>query len=390
MQSSMFITTALSLGLSLLTVAAQQETDVQARARQALRQKMAELETQTATTRNEILTEINKLHQEGRLTAKQQDSFRLDTEKLFAKPGFGKDAQAMERDVNRLRNRIAKAAKTVPAPAPAAVVKTKTEPAPAQAPAPDPAERLKAKAPESFRQQQSAAAKATPAPKAAEAPLQAAPAIAPAPVVPPAAEAKLEDIHAAARAALRRQQGLPVPEAKAPPTMKAAAPSALAPAPVPPPAVAPAPTPVPAPVAQTEVASESPALDAARALLRAKMREGEGQPPGAAPPAKAASEAVAEAEIGQKKEESPRRKLTRAGSQKSNVAAARRPSMFHKASGSKEKQMLAPNAAEPDMAQPAAPKTKRQKLAELLELYKADKLTPIQYHEERAKIVAEP
>lgn len=38
---------------------------------------------------------------------------------------------------------------------------------------------------------------------------------------------------------------------------------------------------------------------------------------------------------------------------------------------------------------PAA-KTKKEKLADLLELYKADKITPSQYQEERAKIIAEP
>lgn len=40
--------------------------------------------------------------------------------------------------------------------------------------------------------------------------------------------------------------------------------------------------------------------------------------------------------------------------------------------------------------QAAGPKTKQQKLDDLLELYKADKLTPAQYHAERAKILAGP
>jgi hypothetical protein len=40
--------------------------------------------------------------------------------------------------------------------------------------------------------------------------------------------------------------------------------------------------------------------------------------------------------------------------------------------------------------QPTGPKTKQQRLADLLELYKADKLTPAQYQAERAKIMAEP
>lgn len=147
--------------------------------------------------------------------------------------------------------------------------------------------------------------------------------------------------------------------------------------------------PAPAPAAPTALAPESTSPEAARALLRAKMREADGRIPSATTPPTPGPEAAAAAKTEQTQEKSPRRKLTRAESQKSSVAAARRSSVFHKP-GAKERQVLARNAAEPDAAQPAAPKTKRQKLAELLERYKADKITPIQYHEERAKIVAEP
>lgn len=43
-------------------------------------------------------------------------------------------------------------------------------------------------------------------------------------------------------------------------------------------------------------------------------------------------------------------------------------------------------AAEPE----AAPKTKQERLNNLLMLYKADRLTPHEYHEQRAKLLAEP
>jgi hypothetical protein len=36
------------------------------------------------------------------------------------------------------------------------------------------------------------------------------------------------------------------------------------------------------------------------------------------------------------------------------------------------------------------PKSKQQRLDELLEAYKKDQLSPSQYHEQRAKILAEP
>ena len=40
--------------------------------------------------------------------------------------------------------------------------------------------------------------------------------------------------------------------------------------------------------------------------------------------------------------------------------------------------------------QPSGPKTKQQRLMELLQLYRADKVTPHEYHDKRAKIISEP
>lgn len=42
------------------------------------------------------------------------------------------------------------------------------------------------------------------------------------------------------------------------------------------------------------------------------------------------------------------------------------------------------------VAVPTGPPTKQQRLTELLELYRTDKIGPIEYHERRAKILAEP
>jgi hypothetical protein len=41
-------------------------------------------------------------------------------------------------------------------------------------------------------------------------------------------------------------------------------------------------------------------------------------------------------------------------------------------------------------ADPGRPRTKAERLAELLQAYKADKITPFEYHSERAKILADP
>jgi hypothetical protein len=48
------------------------------------------------------------------------------------------------------------------------------------------------------------------------------------------------------------------------------------------------------------------------------------------------------------------------------------------------------NAAPVAVDQTAGPKTKQQRLADLDEQYKADKITPAEYHNQRAKILAEP
>jgi hypothetical protein len=49
-----------------------------------------------------------------------------------------------------------------------------------------------------------------------------------------------------------------------------------------------------------------------------------------------------------------------------------------------------PAAQSPPAVRPALAGTKAQKLADLLQAYRADKITPIEYHTERAKILAEP
>ena len=51
----------------------------------------------------------------------------------------------------------------------------------------------------------------------------------------------------------------------------------------------------------------------------------------------------------------------------------------------------APGSATPAAPdQPAGPKTKQQRLAELADQYKTDKITPAEYYAQRAKILAEP
>jgi hypothetical protein len=67
-----------------------------------------------------------------------------------------------------------------------------------------------------------------------------------------------------------------------------------------------------------------------------------------------------------------------------------RPKPVPKASKEAAKTTKAAPAPATAPAAPAGPLTKREKLAELLERYKADKISPTQYQEERARILAEP
>jgi hypothetical protein len=139
---------------------------------------------------------------------------------------------------------------------------------------------------------------------------------------------------AAARAALLKKlqeaPGAPAPEAPAPaPAAPAVTPPAEAPA-------APPAAPV-APVETAPVAGDNPAQATARAALLQKLAEG-GVPTATATAAPA-------------------------GPGKVTVAA---------------------------VALPAAPQTKEQKLQLLLVQYKKDQITPLQYHEQRAAILAGP
>jgi hypothetical protein len=86
---------------------------------------------------------------------------------------------------------------------------------------------------------------------------------------------------------------------------------------------------------------------------------------------------------------------------KQKTAKAKPSKEAHKSSTSTTSSM--PPAADAAVTQPSGqsatpalpelssgPKTKQQRLMDLLEQYKADKLTPAEYHAERAKIIAEP
>jgi hypothetical protein len=82
------------------------------------------------------------------------------------------------------------------------------------------------------------------------------------------------------------------------------------------------------------------------------------------------------------------------GSVRPSAAGAPAPERATRSSRAEEtKRVEKRNAvkSQPELAvQPTGPRTKAQKLTDLLQAYKADRITPLEYHTERAKILAEP
>jgi hypothetical protein len=139
----------------------------------------------------------------------------------------------------------------------------------------------------------------------------------------------------------------------------------------------PAPAPAPAPVARMTapepMAEDTPDQKAAIRYLRKLQSEGAAAP--------AASAAVTPTT------EKPKEKAVRAASK---PAAKNKNKTAAKPVPESAAQPEAQEAAVAAPERPAGPKTKHEKLMELLDTYRADKLTPAQYQEQRAKILSEP
>ena len=138
--------------------------------------------------------------------------------------------------------------------------------------------------------------------------------------------------------------------------------------------------PSPAPVAQSPVDSES--IAKAREALRQKMKELEAQPPApATAPARASVPAAAPAPAAAKPAEAkPKPAASKTEVKPTAEKAPKSPAAVKGASA------FPPLQAPP----PTVSADKQQRLAELLRKYKAEELTPEEYHQQRAKIMSEP
>ncbi|HEY2084033.1 MAG TPA: hypothetical protein VGI88_14720 [Verrucomicrobiae bacterium] len=271
---------------------------------------------------------------------------------------YDNDAQIRARQAleEKMQQLDAQAPQTNSAPPPAA-----KKPAPAKkpkkAPAPPPAPATEKPAPP--------VVKSTPAAPAYEnPPAKPAPEISQPATPMPAAPASSDQLHEALHEKMRETQEAPAapvkPAPAAPVATKPAAPAApVAKSPAPSEA-APAPMYSPAPVTPANSADS----EKLREALDQKMKANEAA--AAANPAPAPAMANTENPPGTHAAPKPTAKPT----QKSPQPA-----------------MTLPQLSGPPSSLPAA---KQQKLDELLQQYRADQLTPQQYHEQRAKILSEP
>jgi ribonuclease E len=208
------------------------------------------------------------------------------------------------------------------------------------------------------------------------------------------------DVQAKAREALRQkiaetQTEQPAPSAVAPapaPVAPAEAPAQPAPQEAPkkkktaakkpaktktetPAAVAAAPAPAPAPAAEAaEVIVPTPKMDSgtedkAREALHQKIQELRTQDVAVKPAPTKAEPQTAAAEPAKETQ---------------TVAATKH------ASKSNKYEFMDPSTAQPSKVGVVVANTKEGKLAELLRLYMADQITPVEYHAQRAKIIAAP
>ena len=286
---------------------------------------------------------------------------------LAVRAGDDSDIQAKAREA--LEKKVQEATPAQPAqpaqPPASAPKKSKKAPAPAPAPAPTPAP---APAPAPAAQAAPAAAATTTAAADASA------------VPTPANQADIDKAREALHQKMDALNSQPAEATQSQPAAAAAAPPAqaqtAAPAPAPPPAAAPAPVPAPEPaLAPAPAAAVAPAAAAAAAQASTPAETT------SAVPTPLDDQAIAKAReaMRQKMQQTEPAPLT---AESEKLPAAPRPQPHTKA----DKMASFPALHGPPTGLSA---DKEQRLQTLLQKYKADEITPEQYHAERAKIIGD-
>ena len=448
LSKSLLMISSAGVGLTLLV-----GDDATTKAQQALRQKVAELNGGAAPSATpasspataaavapalpnkvELLTEVQRLHREGKITDQQLETFSKNVNEQYARPAASVNAEALTQAQPAVKPAPAepkvaekpeKPASPTPKPTPELQTRTQATPQPQPKAAAAPVQKA-ASAPQKPvppQAEQKAVAQKAPEqkPKAAEAkPVEKSVAVQPtsrAGTLTPELEAKARealraqiaagarpertepvapapdaDAQAKALAALRQQQAAAQATPDPQPATK----------PAPAPASAPKREPVPDPEAQAKALAalrqqlatpqpgatpQPPPKAAPAATVAVRAPEPAGQPAGqtaTTPRPVAAPAAGAPA--------SPQQELeAKAGIQAdtpdlTKVLRARVAELQGTLPPGQAEQIIAPLTAPPSL--PDSNKEGHERLAELTDLYKANRITPAQYHQERAKIVA--
>lgn len=410
LSKSLVILSSAAVGLTMVTGEDGAPNCTPTKAQQILRQKMTAMDGTAKPSSGpklpskvELLTEVQRLHQEGKITDQQSKAFRKNINDQYAAAAGPISTEAVARVQPGVDpkpappNAAEKAEKTVaPAPKPTPEPRAQAPP-PQTAPAPKPAATPKPPAAPPQKLATPQPERKPAAPTGALTPEQEAKARESlrAQIAAGAKQGKVEPVasvpdanaQAKALAVLRQQQAAAQPAPSPRPVPKAAAAPAPAPKPEPVPdphaqakALAvlrqqqaaarstPAPQPAPAVVERGPGAFASPASTPTPQPVAA--------PPAVTQPAAPSPQQELEAKVGIGPDTPGLTKVLR-------VKVAE---LEGTVPPQQAEQIIAPLVAPPALSE--SNKQGLERLAELTDLYKANRITPAQYHQERAKIVA--
>jgi hypothetical protein len=423
MKPTKFILIVAGAVVSLTLLPADKDPNTPTKAQQILRQKMSELDGNAATTtpvlptKEELLNDVQRLHREGKISDQQLETFKKNLTQHYLAPG-APSTDAQLRTQQLVEQKLAEARAQQAAPTPAAsqaaqakaqqalVQKSVQEPKPPPQPAPT---RTAEKALD-----QKSAGSGTP-PKAGTTPPAGTGALTPeleakarevlrsqvaASSTPQKVEpASSSDAQAKALAVLREQQAAalstPAPQATpqpAPATRPAAKPASPKPKPAPAAQTTKQPTAkTPSLAAQPKTKSEPKTRPEPKATAKTVAAVPAPTPavPVAAPPVEPTPNPEAQARALAALRQYELQERTGVQTDTSELTKTLRLKVAELEGGVPPDQTTPTRipAAEP-VPLPSSDKAGLERLAELTALYKADRITPEQYHLERAKIVS--
>ena len=95
-------------GLGLTLVYSQQSSDAQTKAQQILRQKLAELKSgESLPGKSELLADVERLHNEGKISDEQYEKYKKNVNDRYSSPGGPADSEAQAKAQKTLDQKLA-------------------------------------------------------------------------------------------------------------------------------------------------------------------------------------------------------------------------------------------------------------------------------------------